>query len=98
MMTMVVSASAMSYSQAREQALFLTDKMAYELNLNDAQYEAAYEINLDYLMGINTYDDLYGVYWTRRNMDLSYILLDWQYRAFCAAHYFYRPLSWDGYY
>ena len=72
MMTMVVSASAMSYSQAREQALFLTDKMAYELNLNDAQYEAAYEINLDYLMGINTYDDLYGVYWTRRNMDLSY--------------------------
>ena len=78
MMTMVVSASAMSYSQAREQALFLTDKMAYELNLNDAQYEAAYEINLDYLMGINTYDDLYGVYWTRRNMDLSYILLDWQ--------------------
>ena len=98
MMTMVVSASAMSYNQAREQALFLTDKMAYELNLNDAQYEAAYEINLDYLMGINTYDDLYGVYWTRRNMDLSYILLDWQYRAFCAAHYFYRPLSWDGYY
>ena len=88
MMTMVVSASAMSYSQAREQALFLTDKMAYELNLNDAQYEAAYEINLDYLMGINTYDDLYGVYWTRRNMDLSYILLDWQYRAFCAAPYF----------
>ena len=75
MMTMVVSASAMSYSQAREQALFLTDKMAYELNLNDAQYEAAYEINLDYLMGINTYDDLYGVYWTRRNMDLRYILL-----------------------
>lgn len=27
------SASAMSYEQARQQALFLTDKMAYELNL-----------------------------------------------------------------
>lgn len=96
LLTMAVSASAMSYSQAREQALFLTDKMAYELNLTDDQYEAAFEINLDYLMGIDNYDDLYGTYWTRRNMDLSYILLDWQYRAFCNASYFYRPLYWDG--
>lgn len=90
------TASAMSYEQARQQALFLTDKMAYELNLTDDQYEAAYEVNLDYLMGINTYDDLYGVYWRQRNLDLSYILLDWQYRAFCDATYFYRPLYWDG--
>ena len=90
------TASAMSYEQARQQALFLTDKMAYELNLTDDQYEAAYEGNLDYLMGINTYDDLYGVYWRQRNLDLSYILLDWQYRAFCDATYFYRPLYWDG--
>ena len=92
------TASAMSYEQARQQALFLTDKMAYELNLTDDQYEAAYEVNLDYLMGINTYDDLYGVYWRQRNLDLSYILLDWQYRAFCDATYFYRPLYWDGSY
>lgn len=90
------TASAMSYEQARQQALFLTDKMAYELNLTDDQYEAAYEVNLDYLMGINTYDDLYGVYWRQRNLDLSYILLDWQYRAFCDATYFYRPLYWYG--
>ncbi len=90
------TASAMSYEQARQQALFLTDKMAYELNLTDDQYEAAYEVNLDYLMGINTYDDLYGVYWRQRNLDLSYILFDWQYRAFCDATYFYRPLYWDG--
>lgn len=90
------TASAMSYEQARQQALFLTDKMAYELNLTDDQYEAAYEVNLDYLMGINSYDDLYGVYWRQRNLDLSYILLDWQYRAFCDATYFYRPLYWDG--
>lgn len=90
------TASAISYEQARQQALFLTDKMAYELNLTDDQYEAAYEVNLDYLMGINTYDDLYGVYWRQRNLDLSYILLDWQYRAFCDATYFYRPLYWDG--
>ena len=29
--TLTTSASAMSYEQARERALFLTDKMAYEL-------------------------------------------------------------------
>lgn len=95
MVMMTVSATAMGYEQARQQALFLTDKMAYELNLTDEQYEAAYEINLDYLMGVRTVDDLYGPYWERRNLDLSYILLSWQYRAFCDAAYFYRPLYWN---
>ena len=96
MVTMTfTTASAMSYEQARQQALFLTDKMAYELNLTEDQYEAAYETNLDYLMSVNTVDDLYGIYWRQRNMDLSYILLDWQYRTFINATYFYRPLYWD---
>ena len=95
LLTLTTSAQAMSYEQARERALFLTDKMAYELNLTDDQYEAAYEINLDYLMTVNTYDDLYGEYWRQRNLDLSYILLDWQYRSFCAASYFYRPIYWN---
>lgn len=96
MITMTcTTASAMSYEQARQQALFLTDKMAYELNLTDDQYEAAYEVNLDYLMGVNTYDDLYGIYWRQRNMDLNYILLDWQYQAYLNATYFYRPLYWN---
>ena len=94
LLTVALSTMAMSYEQARDRALFLTDKMAYELNLNDEQYEAAYEVNLDYLMSISTYDDLYGTYWTRRNMDLSYILFDWQYTAFCSAAYYYRPLIW----
>lgn len=96
LLTTAVSVNAMSYQQAREQALFLTDKMAYELNLTDEQYEAAYEINLDYLLGVTDYNSLYGSYWTQRNLDLSYILLDWQYQAYCAANYFYRPLYWDG--
>lgn len=87
-----VAAGAMSYSQAREQALFLTDKMAYELNLTDDQYEAAYEINLDYLLSVNSDDELYGDYWRWRNIDFSYVLFDWQYRMFCEAAYFYRPL------
>ena len=95
MLTLSISANAMSYEQARNEALFLTDKMAYELNLTDEQYEAAYEINLDYLMGVTGRDDVFGTYWERRNLDLSYILLDWQWNAFLAATYFYRPLYWE---
>ena len=95
LLTVTVSASAMSYEQARSEALFLTDKMAYELNLTDEQYEAAYEINLDYLMGVTGRADVFGTYWERRNLDLSYILLDWQWQAFIAASYFYRPLYWE---
>ncbi len=95
LVTMTMTTHAMSYEQARQQALFLTDKMAYELNLTEEQYEAAYEVNLDYLMSVNTQADLYGAYWTQRNLDLSYILFDWQYQAYLAATYFYRPLYWE---
>jgi hypothetical protein len=95
MLTIAASGKAMSYEQARNEALFLTDKMAYELNLTDEQYEAAYEINLDYLMGVTSYDDVYGDYWERRNRDLSYVLLDAQWQAYIAASYFYRPLYWS---
>ena len=94
-LTIAVNASAMSYEQAREEALFLTDKMAYELNLTDAQYEAAYEINLDYLMGVTSEYDVFGPYWESRNLDLSYILFSWQWDLYRAAHYFYRPLFWE---
>ncbi len=90
----ILSLSAMSYEEAREQARFLTDKMAYELNLNDMQYNDCYEINLDYLLGVRTVDDIYGTYLTYRNADLRHILYDWQYSLFVAADYFFRPLSW----
>ena len=95
MLTVSISVNAMSYEQARNEALFLTDKMAYELNLTDEQYEAAYEINLDYLMGVTGRNDVFGTYWERRNLDLSYILLEWQWNTFVAATYFYRPLYWE---
>ena len=95
MLTLALNTNAMTYEQARREALFLTDKMAYELNLSDAQYEAAYEINLDYLMSITSYDDVAGIWWERRNQDLHYILYSWQWDAFCAASYFFRPLYWE---
>ena len=84
----------MSYEEAREQARFLTDKMAYELNLNDQQYNDCYEINLDYLLSVETADDIYGDYLAYRNADIRHILYDWQYTIFAAADYFFRPLAW----
>ena len=95
LLAVTLNAKGMTYEQARNEALFLTDKMAYELNLTDEQYEAAYEINLDYLMGVTSQADVFGPYWERRNLDLSYILYSWQWEAFRAASYFFRPLYWD---
>ena len=85
----LASLNAMSYEEARDRARFLTDKMAYELNLNDQQYNDAYEINLDYLMNIRTASDASSVYLEYRNADLRFILYDWQYALFQAATYFF---------
>ena len=93
MMTIAIHALAITFHQARSEALFLSDKMAYELNLTDEQYAAVYEINLDYLMSISGRGDLYGNYWTRRNADLQYVLDRYQYLTYSAASYFYRPVS-----
>ena len=90
------SASAMNYTDAREYAYFLTDKMAYELNLTPAQYDQVYEVNLDYFLSVNSSYDLYGRYRDFRDEDLRYILYDWQYARYMGADYFCRPLSWTG--
>ena len=79
------AANAMSYERAREEALYLTDKMAYELNLNDQQYNDAYEINLDYFLSLNSEADLYGDYLSYRLSDFRHILCDWQYSIMLAA-------------
>ena len=94
MMVMTISANAMSYTAAKNEALFLSDKMAYELNLTDAQYDAVYEINLDYLMSVNGHGDVFGIWWDRRNADLRFVLTPWQYEKYVALNYFYRPISW----
>lgn len=96
LLTFAATGNAMSYEQARNEALFLTDKMAYELNLTEDQYEAVYEINLDYLMGVTSYDDVYALGWERRNSDLAFVLFDWQLTVYRTASYFYRPLYWHG--
>ena len=95
MMVMTISAKAMSYNAAKHEALFLSDKMAYELNLTNAQYDDVYEINLDYLMSVNGYNDAYGKWWNRRNNDLKYVLTVHQYEKYMKLNYFYRPLNWE---
>ena len=94
MVAIATSVSAMSYEQARREALFLADKMAYELHLSDAQYEAAYEANLDYLMSLDGRGRVYGSTWSTRNSLLRIVLAPWQYAAYAAADYFFRPVYW----
>ena len=93
-MVMTMSANAMSYTAAKNEALFLSDKMAYELNLTASQYEDVYEINLDYLMNLNGRADVFGIWWDRRNAELRYVLNAWQYDKYMAISHFYRPVAW----
>lgn len=90
----VFNAKAISYDEASRQAWFLTDKMAYELNLTPEQCDRAYQINLDYLMSIRTPSDLTGCYWQYRNTDLRCILFDWQYNLMRTLDYFFRPVRY----
>ena len=88
------SKNAMSYNAAKHEALFLSDKMAYELNLTAAQYDAVYEINLDYLMSLNGHGDVFGIWWDRRNADLRFVLNSWQFDKYMSLAHFYRPVAW----
>ena len=97
LMVMSVTAKALSYETARSEALFLSDKMAYELNLSPSQYEAIYEINLDYFMCVGSKLDLYTDLWKQRNYEIQQVLTPYQYENFLRLKYFYRPLGWrDG--
>ncbi len=98
-----VQAFALSPSAIRENARFLTDRMAYELNLTPRQYEDCYEINYDFICSINPimdevvygypeYIDRYYNYLDYRNDDLRYIMTEAQYVAFMSLDYFFRPI------
>lgn len=91
----VLASHAIPFEEARREALFLTDKMAYELNVNEAQYEALYEINLDYLMSLSSSRDVKGTHLNRRNYDINCVLTPMQYSKFYKADYFYTPAKWD---
>lgn len=102
-----MSMAGMSNSRIRQETRFLTDKMAYELSMNTAQYNDAYEINYDFIYSIrNLMDDVvHGYEWALndyyqtldvRNDDLRWVLSEGQYRRFLGADYFYRPIYASG--
>ena len=95
MMAIAISAAAMPYNTARNEALYLSEKMAYELGLTATQYEAVYEINLDHLLNVDTRADVFGLWWDIRNRDLRLVLSTWQWDRYMASTWFYRPLSWS---
>lgn len=101
--TGVVQAFALTPTTIRENARFLTDRMAYELNLTPQQIEDCYEINYDFIASINPimdevvygypeYIDRYYNYLDYRNDDLRYIMTEAQYLAFISLDYFFRPV------
>ena len=96
MTAMVVSVQAMAFGEARSEALYLSDKMAYELGLSMSQYDAVYEINFDYFYSVNRRSEVNGKYWRRRNSDMRYVLSTYQYSRYQATTYFYHPLGWSG--
>ena len=89
MMAMTITVNAMPYGIAREEALFISDKMAYELDLTEEQYEAVYEINLDYLLNVDDRFDLFGTSWSIRNRDLRHVLTNDQYNDYVDREWFY---------
>ena len=89
-----LSLKALNYEDARREAWFLTDKMAYELNLTSEQCDLAYQINLEYLLSIHRASDCGGVYWTFRNDDFRCVLFPWQYSMYITLDYFYHPIRW----
>lgn len=97
------SQAALSTSEIRQHARFISDRMGYELQLNNTQYNDVYEINYDFLSSIRYladdlvygYDsdvDQYYNYLDLRNEDLSYVLTRSQYTLFMSKDYFYSPL------
>ena len=101
--TGAVQAFALTPTAIRENARFLTDRMAYELNLTPQQIEDCYEINYDFIASINPimdevvygypeYIDRYYNYLDYRNDDLRYIMTEAQYLAFMSLDYFFRPV------
>lgn len=99
--------AGMSTGKVRKETRFLTDKMAYELNLSTRQYNDVYEINYDFIYSVRDIMDnvARGYEWALddyyealdiRNDELRWVLSEAQYRRFLGADYFYRPIYVSG--
>ena len=93
MMTIAISAKAFTYAEARNEAMFLTDKMTRELHLMPAQYDAVYDINFEYLRSVNHHSNAFGRNWEYRNHMLRNVLTARQYDKFIRMEHLYRPMA-----
>ena len=93
MMTIAISAKAFTYAEARNEAMFLTDKMTRELHLMPAQYDAVYDINFEYLRSVNHHNNAFGRNWEHRNHMLRNVLTARQYDKFIRMEHLYRPMA-----
>ena len=101
------NAFSLTSNKIRLNARFLSDRMAYELDLTPMQYEYCYEINYDFIYSINRimddvvfgYIDAIDAYYDQldiRNEDLRYVLNAVQYAKFRTSEYFYNPVYSTG--
>jgi len=100
--SMTATAQPMSYYAMRENARFLTDRMAYTLGIATSLLDDLYMINYDYICGVNDYlDDVaYGYHYDdymtvlyARDAALRRLLTPYQWTRLVALDYFYRPIS-----
>ena len=107
MMGFATQVFGMSLSNIRSNARFLSDRMAYELDLTPMQYDDCYEINFDFIYAVNRimddvvygYHDAINEYYRLldyRNEDLRFVLSARQYVEFITRDYFYRPIYSTG--
>ena len=90
-MTIAIAANALTHTEARHEAKYMTDKMAHDLHLMSTQYRAVYDINLDYLRSVNHHKNSYGKSWKHRNRMLRRVLTASQYDKYIHIEHFYRP-------
>lgn len=96
-------AQPMSYNAMRNNARFLTDRMAYTLGITNLNLlEDIYRINFDYIYGLNTYlDDIalgyryedYLDLCEERDFALRMLLGDVIWNRLIGYDYFYRPIT-----
>lgn len=100
---MLLSVSASGLGDIRVNARFLTDRMAFELHLNQNQYNDLFEVNFDFLSNVTPYLsgmaradaaalDAYYRFLDERNDDLRWILSSPEYVRFMGIEYFFRPV------
>jgi len=100
--SLAASAQPMSVYAMRNNARFLTDRMAYTLGLSAALLDDLYYINYDYICGVNDYldavalgyryDDYMEIVYAR-DYALRRLLTERQWARLMTYNYFYRPIT-----